>query len=178
MLMRAVCALGAASLVAAAPAVAAGACNYEDRTIADASPATLARAVRCVINDERGKRLRQPVEADARLAVAADRHAADMVERGYFEHDSPGGSTFVDRIRRTGYLATDGPWVVGEVLAWCSAECATPRGIVSAWLASPPHRRVLLDPRFAEVGVGVAPGSPRDRAPTAATVAAEFGRVG
>jgi uncharacterized protein YkwD len=131
-----------------------------------------------VINDERAEHQRPSVELSARLAAAADRHAADMVARSYFEHDSLGGSTFVDRIRRTGYLPTDRSWVVGEILAWCRAECSTPRTIVSAWLASPPHRRVLLDPRFKELGVAIALGSPADADPTAATVAAEFGRVG
>lgn len=176
--MKAIAALAATSVFAAAPAVAAGNCPDGDRTIADVSPSTLARAVRCVINEERVKRLRHSVAAETHLGAAADRHAADMVARAYFSHDSPGGSTFVDRIRRAGYLTSGGPWVVGEVLAWCAAACATPQGIVAAWLASPPHRRVLLDPRYEDVGVGVALGSPSDSAASAATVTAEFGRVG
>ena len=47
-----------------------------------------------------------PLGADARLARAARRHAADMVARGFFSHDAPGGVSFVDRLRRVGYASS------------------------------------------------------------------------
>ena len=53
-----------------------------------------------------------------------------------------------------------GSWAAGEALAWGSGRQATPRGIVYAWMHSPPHRAVLLGRKYRDVGIGVALGSP------------------
>jgi uncharacterized protein YkwD len=45
-------------------------------------------------------------------------------------------------------------------------------------MASPEHKRILLDPKFADVGVGVVVGAPQADQSPAITVAADFGRVG
>ncbi|MCW2690513.1 MAG: hypothetical protein JWR37_5403, partial [Mycobacterium sp.] len=143
----------------------------------DATASDLAAGVRCLLNQPRAADGRPAVGHDPRLASAAKGHAADMVARHYFGHTSLGGSTFVDRIRRTGYLPSRGRWSAGEILAWTSGSLATPRGIVDAWMGSPEHKRILLDPAFSDVGVGVVFGSPREGVGTAITAAADFGRV-
>jgi uncharacterized protein YkwD len=51
-------------------------------------------------------------------------------------------------------------WRVGEVLAWAGEPIDTPADIVAAWLASPGHRRVLLDRRYRDIGIGVVAGVP------------------
>ena len=72
------------------------------------------------------------------------------------------GSSFVDRIRRTGYFRRISSWFVGENLAWgAGPNRSSPRGIVAAWMASPPHRQNILNSRFREVGIGVVEGAPR-----------------
>jgi uncharacterized protein YkwD len=101
-----------------------------------------------------------------------------MVARHYFAHTSLGGATLTDRIRRAGYLPSQGRWSAGEILAWASGSQATPRGLVDAWMASPEHRRILLDPKFSDVGVGVVAGSPQGGQGTAITADADFGRIG
>ncbi len=49
---------------------------------------------------------------------------------------------------------------------------------MDAWLASPGHRRVLLERRYADVGVGIAAGAPSGNPATqpATTMAVSFGR--
>jgi uncharacterized protein YkwD len=165
----------------AAPAAGAGApatCPNADQTTADATVSQLAAGVRCLVNQQRAARGAPAVAADRRLATAAARHAADMVARHYFAHTSLGGATFVDRIRRTGYVPSKGSWDAGEILAWASGPRATPRGIVNAWMASTEHRRILLDRTFTDVGVGVNIGAPRAGLRPAITVDADFGRIG
>jgi uncharacterized protein YkwD len=159
-----------------APAAGA-ACPNPDQAAGSSTVSDLAAGVRCLLNQERATAQRRSVNANARLAVAARGHAADMVARHYFAHTSLGGATFVDRIRRAGYLPSGGGWSAGEILAWASGPLATPRGIVDAWMASPEHRRILLDRRFSDVGVGVAFGAPDAGAGTAITVDADFGRI-
>jgi uncharacterized protein YkwD len=137
---------------AAAPASAApAACPNADQTTADATVAELASGVRCLLNQQRAGHGAPDVSANARLATAAGRHAADMVTRHYFAHTSLGGSTFVDRIRRARYVPSKGPWAAGEI---------------------------LLDPAFSEVGVGVTFGAPRAGQSPAITVDADFGHIG
>jgi uncharacterized protein YkwD len=83
------------------------------------------------------------------------------------------------RVRATGYLRSVATWALGETLAWGSKSCSTPAATVAAWMDSPAHRRVLLSPRYLEVGVGVTLGVPFAPAPaTGATYAAELGVVG
>ena len=128
----------------------------------------------CLINAERRARGLAPLVANARLGRAARRHAADMVARDFFSHVSPSGSSFADRLRRVGYVRGCA-WSGGETLAWGAGSQATPASRVRGWMNSPPHRAILLNAGYREVGIGVVRGSPTN-AGAAATYVGEFGR--
>jgi uncharacterized protein YkwD len=51
-------------------------------------------------------------------------------------------------------------WSLGENIAWGSGAKASPKAIVSAWMASPPHRRNILTRKYRRIGIGVATGAP------------------
>jgi hypothetical protein len=162
-------ALGVLACAGGAWAPAASACPVTR----DAPPTP--GAVACAIDDVRVRHGLDRLERSWRLTEAGEGHAGDMVRRGYFSHTSPGGSSFVERIARTGYLRGERGWCVGEVLAY--GTTLTARDVVRGWLDSPPHRRVLLTPGYRRVGIGVHSGLPtsgRD----GVTVAAEFGARG
>jgi len=133
------------------------------------------RTTVCLLNVERKVRGIGRLRTNARLARAALAHAKDMVARTYFAHDSLSGASFIDRIKRTGYMGGGGRWTVGENLAWGGGSRSTPREIVDAWMQSPPHRANILSRRFREIGIGVALGSPRGRVKPAATYNTDFG---
>jgi uncharacterized protein YkwD len=144
---------------------------------APACPQAGEDAVICEINAERRAVSLPPVSANPKLALAARRHARDMVRRQYFSHMTLGGRSMVDRLTAAGYLTRGiGRWAVGEVLAWGSGTRSTAAAAVDAWMHSPPHRRVLLFPVYREIGVGIEPGTPFG-AP-GATFAAELGSTG
>lgn len=151
--------LVALSLVSPPRASAARGCPGADSLPGEVSYAALGRATHCLANRERRERGLRALRASGRLALAARRHARDMVRRTYFSHDSPSGAKFSSRIRRTGYIGATN-WWVGENLAWGAGSASTPHRIVQAWMDSPPHRANLLDRRFREIGVGVAAGVP------------------
>ncbi|MBZ9713176.1 CAP domain-containing protein [Deinococcus multiflagellatus] len=88
------------------------------------------------------------------LAAAARGHAADMAERGYFNHVTPEGRTPAQRMEAAGYRG----WTqVGENIA----AGYTAQNVVQGWLDSPSHCKTLMDPGLKELGVGYTyrPGS-------------------
>jgi uncharacterized protein YkwD len=157
--------LVAGALSGAAPAAAAPApaCTH-------GRPAVLTL---CLINRVRAGHGLQRLRLDRRLRRVARDHSREMVARHYFSHASPAGLSSSDRIARSGWMRGRARWIVGENLAWRGAP-APPRAILRAWLHSPPHRHVLLEPAFRVAGIGVAPGTPFGPA-RGATYTADFG---
>jgi uncharacterized protein YkwD len=173
-----VLAAAAVSGASIADARAAG-CPGADRVPRAGTLDQAATATICVINRERAQRGLRRLRARAALERAGRRYARDMARRRFFSHTSPSGSSMVDRLRAVGYAVPDRAWSVGEALAWGTRASgrATPAATVSAWLASRPHRRLLLDADFRDIGVGVAKGIPLARwaGTPGATYAAELG---
>ncbi len=161
-------------LHAAAPA-RAEACSATCASITSASSTTLEHATVCLINHERAQRGRGRLTVSSRLSKAAARHSADMARRNYFSHVSPAGSTFLTRIKRTGYLNGARSWSAAENIAWGSGEHGTPRSIVRAWMRSSGHRANILG-RFRNVGLGIVRGTPANGYPGGATYTNTFGR--
>lgn len=118
------------------------------------------RAAVCLVNAERARQGLRRLRVDRALTQAAERHSRHMVRSAFFSHVSPNGAGPSERLRRSGYILRNRAWRVGEALAWGTGTSATPTAIVAAWMASPPHRRILLGRGFREVGVGVAAGAP------------------
>ena len=69
----------------------------------------------CLLNEERARHGLGPLRGEARLELAAQRYADEMVDRRFFEHVDPGGLDPQDRILMAGYPATNA-WT-GENLA-------------------------------------------------------------
>jgi uncharacterized protein YkwD len=137
-------------------------------------------AVVCEINVARAEAGRAPVRSRPSLTEAAVGHSADMVERRYFEHQSPEGDGPADRARRAGYMRHAHHWRVGEVLVWSRGETLTAAAAVDLWLGSPSHRRILLSPRYRDVGAGLVAGAPLGdpSLEPATTLTVVFGRRG
>ena len=103
-----------------------------------------------------------PLRVSPSLRAAAIVHSTQMARLGYFSHDSANGGSFSSRIGT--YYPARGyrSWTVGENLLWASPDVGASRAL-KLWLASPPHRANLLDPRWREIGLsavhaGRAPG--------------------
>ena len=121
-------------------------------------------ATLCLINRERRADGERPLRPNARLRRAAQAHTESMAFGNYFEHVGPGGSgggTPLARLRAVGYISSSHVgYEVGENIAWGTLGLATPRAIVAAWMASPPHRANILDRRYRETGIGVSAHPP------------------
>jgi uncharacterized protein YkwD len=132
----------------AALATRSGRCRGAGARPGHASAARMRWTLLCLVNRERARHGRHALAADGRLMRAAGRHAADMTRRRYFSHVSPSGSGPTQRARATGWRGG-----VREAIAWGCGSLSSPRATVRAWMASPPHRAILVGGGQA-VGVG------------------------
>jgi uncharacterized protein YkwD len=175
-LLTAVVVLAAAvALAAPARAQAPAACPFASEPLWTAPPGAVASAIGCLVNAERVARGVPAAAPSSDLEEIAGRHATDMVARRYFAHVSPSGGTVDKRARRAGYL-TAPCWALGEDLGWAPADVANAQAVVAAWMASPSHRSVILDPDFREIGVGIVGRPPTGTAP-GATFVLEMGAM-
>ena len=118
--------------------------------VPEAAPA-LARIV-ALTNAERARVGVAPLAVDVQLTVAAQRYAEVMAASGCFGHACGAPPRLADRAVAAG----DARWgYLGENVA---VGQPTPERAVAAWMASPSHRAVLLDPEFTRLGVGQARG--------------------
>jgi uncharacterized protein YkwD len=83
---------------------------------------------------------------DANLARAARNHSAWMARTGKFSHVGSANSSFVTRVKATGYTAP-----LSENIAWGYRDGAH---VVSAWMQSPAHRANIVNCKAKSVGVG------------------------
>jgi len=102
-------------------------------------------------NAERARHGLRALTVDARLAAAAQAHSVDMVQRGFFAHESPDGRQVWDRAVAAGYAYRK----VAENIA---AGQRTAEEVVRGWMGSPGHRANILDGDLTQIGVGRADG--------------------
>jgi uncharacterized protein YkwD len=74
-----------------------------------------------------------------------------MAQHDYFEHQDLTGHSPADRVRAAGYHEK----LVGENIAYGPQSVDE---VVQGWLDSPGHCQNIMDPRFAEMGLGLANG--------------------
>lgn len=81
------------------------------------------------------------------LITAAEKHAADMAAKNYFDHKSLDGKTPGDRIKAAGYAWT----AYGENIA---AGYATVADTVKGWYASEGHCKNFMSKTVVDAGFG------------------------
>jgi uncharacterized protein YkwD len=99
-----------------------------------------------LINAERQRAGLAPVSYNGSLDNAAEKHAQHMSLVGKMAHDGIGDGDPGERIRAEGFRKA---W--GENVA---TGQTSPEQVVREWMASPTHRRNILDPNFRQMGVG------------------------
>lgn len=167
-------ALAAIALCAAGASPAQASCAGESSTPSHLSTFEARATLFCLINQQRAASGLAALTPNTSLGRAAEHHSRAMNARNFFGHEPDG--TPASRARRAGYMAGASWWTVGETLAWGRGSRGTPSGIMAAMMASPIHSAVILDPRFREIGVGVAMGVPlNESGRNAAIYTVEFG---
>jgi uncharacterized protein YkwD len=102
-----------------------------------------------LINAERQKVGAPPLRINRQLTQAALGQSQDMATHNFFSHTGSNGSESSDRISAAGYN-----WSASaENIA---AGTSTPLAVFRLWMTSPPHKQIMLDPQYTEVGFGYA----------------------
>ncbi len=99
-------------------------------------------------NVERGNADLMPLVSSDKLTKAAELKLQDMFEAQYWSHIAPDGTKPWVWFKKAGYDYS----VAGENLAknYESADST-----IAAWMASPEHRKNILDKQFVEVGFAI-----------------------
>jgi uncharacterized protein YkwD len=118
-----------------------------------------------LVNRIRARHGLRRLRASRTLAHAASDHTGDMLRADYLSHCSSDGTPMATRVRRY----TGARWV-GENIAITSRRRGVARQVVRMWMASPPHRAVLLSPQSRRIGVGRERGLLRGAARSVFTV--------
>ena len=61
----------------------------------------------CLHNQSAPRTASSPSHENAKLAVATTEHSNDMVASRYFDHNTPAGGAFVERVLNAGYAGAD-----------------------------------------------------------------------
>ena len=146
-LLGAVVAAGLLS-AGAAPASAASARAVRQPLVPALLPEgdALAVEVLALTNQARASAGCAPLAVADPLVAAAVEHSGEMAGAATLTHTGAGGSTPRTRLAALGVT----PHRTAENVA---VGAFTPRSLVDAWLASPGHRRNLLDCRLGFVGI-------------------------
>ena len=113
------------------------------------------------INKVRSNHHLASLRINSSLVASARSHSADMGTRQYFDHNSPSGETWQQRISRFGYTRSGCSYYArGENIyavsgVYAAFSQATVDTAVKAWMNSSAHRAVILFARFRDIGLGV-----------------------
>lgn len=105
-----------------------------------------------LVNAERAKVGAQPLAADMRLTEQARLKSQDMIDKGYFSHQSPTYGSPFDQMAAAGITYR----TAGENLAGAPSVKSAHENL----MLSDGHRRNILNPAFDHVGIGIIEGGP------------------
>lgn len=105
------------------------------------------REVIRLVNQARAQNGLKPLTEHWELSRVARYKSQDMVDRRYFDHNSPTYGTPFQMIRAFGLTFR----TAGENIAY---GARTPQAVVDMWMNSPGHRANILNSAYTQIGVG------------------------
>jgi len=134
----------------------------------------------CLIDQIRASYHLRPLRSNRELQGVASTQVSDMVHWNYFADNRPPDETPATLIKATRYGAHATSLATGQNIAWGTGAYATPAHVVSEWMASPPHREIILTAYFRDAGVSATAAVPSviENGVAGATYAVEFGTRG
>ncbi|WNB93774.1 LysM peptidoglycan-binding domain-containing protein [Bacillus sp. NEB1478] len=119
---------------------------------AQSSVGSYAAQVSQLVNQERQKAGLAPLTLDAELSNVAMVKAKDIIQKNYFDHNSPTYGSPFDMMRSFGIDYT----AAGENIA---KGQASPQAVMTDWMNSPGHRQNILSSNYDSIGVAYYQGA-------------------
>jgi uncharacterized YkwD family protein/spore coat assembly protein SafA len=102
-----------------------------------------------LVNIQRTKAGLQALTQNWQLSRVARYKSQDMIDRGYFAHNSPTYGSPFKMMESFGLRYS----AAGENIAMGQQS---PAQVMNAWMNSPGHRNNIMSPSFTQIGVGLA----------------------
>ena len=102
-----------------------------------------------MVNNERAKVGLSPLALNLQLSTMARSKSQDMIDKGYFSHQSPTYGSPFDMMKSFGFTYMS----AGENIA---EGQSTAIEIMTSWMNSPGHKANILSNNYSEIGVGLA----------------------
>jgi uncharacterized protein YkwD len=165
--------VGTSAAAAGSPPVP---CANADLSPTSTNAASIDAATLCLVNQMRGAHRLRALHTNGELRMLATSQVNAMVRWDYFADNRPPGVTPMALITSTRYPAHTRSLSIGQNIGWGTGEFSTPVSMVAAWMASPPHRKIILTGGYREAGAGVTAAVPSVLEPEVpgATYAIEF----
>jgi uncharacterized protein YkwD len=141
-------------------AARASSCGNEQLRPAADNAGAVETATLCLIDRIRAAHQLGPLRANRDLRSMAARKVGSMLRWNYFADVGPGATGLLSLIGAGSYRAHATRVSLGQNIAWGTGVQATPARIVDGWMASPPHRRIILTGSFRDAGVAAIPAVP------------------
>jgi uncharacterized protein YkwD len=139
-------------------------CPNAQASAATTTPPVLRAAIVCLVNQQRAGRALPQLTENPLLDTSAQFWTDTMVVTQVFSH----GTNFIQRLASVGYDWSNS----GENIA---TGYETPHQVIVAWMASTEHCQNILNPNYANIGVGVNPSPVGTNVADAATWTQDFG---
>jgi uncharacterized protein YkwD len=152
--------VGAFAADTAGAAASASACPGANLDPSATNVPAVDAATLCLVNEQRAARGLRPLHANRELRRVAVSQVASMVRGDYFADVGPSGQTPMSLVKVTRYRAHAAEVAVGQNIAWGTGAYTTPAHIVAEWMASPPHREIMLSGEYRDAGVAATPAVP------------------
>ncbi|MDQ3928089.1 MAG: CAP domain-containing protein, partial [Chloroflexota bacterium] len=103
-----------------------------------------------LINKARTDAQMQAVQIDPAVTLICAGRTSDMAARNYFSHNTPEGKNFLDFLK-TAHVPFK---AAGEIIAFNNtADDQTAAQAYAQFMNSPPHRSIIMDPKYNAAGV-------------------------
>jgi uncharacterized protein YkwD len=141
-------------------AAAASACPGAKLRPSTVNLAAVDAATLCLLDRIRRAYHLSLLRHNGELGALARSQVEEMLRSDYFADDRPSGQTPLSLIASTRYPTHAVSLSIGQNIGWGTGALATPAQLVAGWMASPPHRKIILTGGYRDAAVAASAAVP------------------
>lgn len=119
-----------------------------------------ARALRCLINEQRSAQGAPRLQLSSALSGLARTHSTEMQRFDFLRHTDRRGRDLRERLLASSWPRAGKTFTASETVSWGRADGRTPAALLKTLTANAGNRSRLLRGTYRDLGVGLATGIP------------------